>query len=264
MSFVFMLAGLLMEMDTPKVRAMQASANAGIAAQAPRSPAVTPSGIAAAARAFAAARAAQTDAGATGTDKEEQPDAAAEAEACRAAAAAAAKAVAAAKYKCVLDLSTPPGKLQQPEQQQVLLPVPAFQQFFGGKRLPGGSSAAAGSSGAADAAGSADVDTAEASAAALKSAAAATAPAAPTEPPPAAGAATTATDVNANGKRSRVLNLGDEPTPTAFKGGVVTATVAPAQVVAAVSCNSGAAGAPAAKKMAVGFLPALHEIERMI
>jgi hypothetical protein len=253
-----------MEMNTPKVRAM--AANAGIAALAPRSPAVTPSGIAAAARAFAVARAAQqaaaAPAGITSTvTEQQQQDLNAKTDAPGAATAAAARAAVAAKYRCVLDLSTPPGG-QNPQQQQVVLPVPAFQQFFGGKRLPGCKSAAAGTSGPADAAASPDVNMAEASAKELKSSSAAAAPAAPAEPPPAA--TTGSSGANANGKRPRVLNLGDGPTPSVFKGGLVTVTKTPAQVAAAVSCNSGAGGVPAAKKMAVGFLPALHEIERMI
>jgi hypothetical protein len=255
-----------MDMDTPKVRAMTA-ANAGIAALTPRSPAVTPSGIAAAARALIAARAAQQ-----GADKQQQHEANASADAAGASASVGAAAVddggapkglkrpESGKYKCVLDLSTPPGNAQQPQQQQMVLPVPAFQQLFGGKRLPG-CSGAAGSAAAGTTAASPDVvkeaHTVEPETAAAAAAAASTE--VPVAPLSAAGPPA------ASGKRCLVLNLGDGPTPTDFKGGVVTTAVEPpGQAVAAASCNSGAASMPAIKKTAVGFLPALHEIERMI
>ncbi|WIA36731.1 hypothetical protein OEZ86_008003 [Tetradesmus obliquus] len=255
------VSGLLMDMDTPKVRAM--AANAGIAALTPRSPAVTPSGIAAAARALVAARAAQQAAGNTaampGLNKQQQQTGSAAAGAPAAAAGSeygtteALQRPASGKYKCVLDLSTPKTTEQQ-QQQHVALPVPAFQQLFGGKRLPGCSGAAAATTTAAAAASpdAQEKDTADPEAAAATAGCAAASPAA-------------AFPGDADGKRSWVLNLGDEPTPTGLKGGAVTAAGSSAQPVAAASCSSGAAAAvPAARKTAVGFLPALADIERMI
>lgn len=219
-------------MDMDTPKVRAMAAGAGITALTPRSPAVTPNRIAALAAAFAQAAATARAAAAGSSD------------------AAAAKDSEAGKpplqrpapgsHKFVLDLGDPPSLrgAQAQQHQQSVLPGPAFHQLFS-------STAACGSTGAPEGviSGPALEDKAG---------------------EPAAVGSRTAGKVC-------VLNLSDEPTPTALgKAAALLATAAAPGAAAAVRAASGNSGVETPSKTLLdlpakhseGFLPPLHDMTR--